>query len=85
MPCKILGSSRILELSYDNAILTIYAVYGTPSKVQIYVINVRIYYFKQTYGMNYTVYTSSSLHPPITTGVVLKLLRIASCKLVIAA
>jgi len=29
-----------------------YAVYGTHSKTQIHVINVIIYHFKQTYGMN---------------------------------
>ena len=57
MPCKTMGPIQILDIC-NNAILTFYAVYGTHSKAQIYVINVRIYHFKQTYGMNCIVYAS---------------------------
>jgi len=49
-----------------------YAVYCTHSKAQIHVINVRIYHFQQTYGMNCIVCMSSSIHQPITIGAVVK-------------
>ena len=78
MPYQTLGFSWILAMCQHHLN---YAVYHTHFKAQIRVINVRIYDFKQTCGMNCIIYTSSPVRPPITISVVLKWLCVVSCKL----